>query len=415
MNTFGSSLKVRTRSRYPRRLCLAALLLVSVSAGGVASAAAPTGGPSPSSSVPTYVHKLQPDIIATMQRMRMPGAIVAIRTPQSGTWVTRLGSAKLTTGAALRLGDHMRIGSITKTFTATVILQLAQGRRLSLQSPVSRYISGVPNGRHITIHQLLQMTSGLYNYSEALSFNQELDRNPARHWTPWELLHIAFAHSPYFAPGKGYHYSNTNYILLGLIVQKLTHHTLTYEFRRRIFRPLGMTDTSLPATPAMPLPYAHGYQFISNVDSLTSPPLTGKAAAWADWSAGNPWDVTNASPSWTWAAGGAVSTVKDLLRYGPALATGHGLLGAGMQRKRLEFVATTTGTNKLGYGLGIANFFGFLGHTGSIPGYNSFVAYDPKLHATVVVLVNLNQSPDANGPADALDKLIIGQVFHIHP
>jgi D-alanyl-D-alanine carboxypeptidase len=280
---------------------------------------------------------------------------------------------------------------------------------------VSRFIRGVPNGRHITIRELLQMTSGLYNYSEALSFNQSLDRDPSRRWTPLQLLRIGFAHPPYFPPGKGYHYSNTNYILLGLIAQRVTHHTLAYEFHKRIFGPLGMSSTSLPATPAMPAPYAHGYQFISNVDSLTAQPLTGKAAAWADWSAGNPYDVTNANPSWTWAAGGGVSTLRDLLRYAPALATGNGLLGAAMQRERLKFVPTVPGSNNIGYGLGIANLFGFLGHTGELPGYNSFEAYNPKLHASMVVLVNLNQSPDANPPADALDKLIIGQVFHIHP
>ena len=412
-----SSLSLSSRSglSHRSRILIGLLTCLALSAGGIADAAPPTGGPSPTSKLPGYVRTLQPEIIATMQRMRMPGALVAIRTPESGTWVTRLGTAKLTTGRGMRLSDHMRIGSITKTFTATVILQLAQGKRLSLQSPVSKFIKGVPNGQHITVHEMLQMTSGLYNYSEDLSFNKSLDRNPHRVWTPWQLLRIAFAHKPYFAPGKGYHYSNTNYVLLGLIVQKVTGHTLSYEFQRRIFKPLGMSNTSLPSTSAMPAPYAHGYQFISNVDSLTAPPLTGKAAAWADWSAGNPMDVTNNSPSWTWAAGGGVSTVADLLRYAPALATGQGLLGAAMQRKRLQFVSTTPGTSKLGYGLGIANFFGFLGHTGELPGYNSFEAYDPKLRATMVVLVNLNQSPDANPPADALDKLIVGQVFHIRP
>jgi D-alanyl-D-alanine carboxypeptidase len=361
------------------------------------------------------VHKLVPEIIAAMQRMRMPGALIAIRTPQTGTWATALGSARLATGARIELGDHLRIGSITKTFTATVILQLAQGHRLALDAPVSRYVRGVPNGGHITIRQLLQMTSGLYNYSDDPSFNKSLDQDPSRHWTPWQLLHIGFSHAPYFPPGKGYHYSNTNYILLGLIVQKITRRTLSYEFRRRIFGPLGMTDTSLPATPAMPAPYAHGYQFIGNVQSLTAQPLTGKEAAWADWSAGNPYDVTNASPSWAWAAGGGVSKVSDLLRYAPALATGRGLLGAAMQRQRLTFVPTVPGVPNVGYGLGVANLVGFVGHTGQLPGYNSFEGYNPKLHASMVVLVNLNQSPDANPPADALSKLIIGQVFHIHP
>lgn len=246
---------------------------------------------------PAYAHALRANILAIMQRQRISGAIVAIRAPKWGTWMTTMGAANIHTDDRITSADHMRVGSITKTLTATIILQLAQRHRLSLDAPVSTYWRGVPNGAHITIRQMLDMTSGLYNYSEDPAFNRHLDKDPAYIWNPLQLLRIAFSHPAYFQPGNGWHYSNTNYILLGLIAEKLTKHTLGYDFNRWIFRPLSMTKSSLAyKNPNMPKPHAHGYLFIGNYASLTAPTLTGKAAAWADWSAGNPSDETYASP-----------------------------------------------------------------------------------------------------------------------
>jgi D-alanyl-D-alanine carboxypeptidase len=369
-----------------RRLTILALLaIVVVAASGSAYGLRQFGG----ASEPGYAHQLRANILAVMQRERIPGAIVAIRTPKWGRWVTTLCTANIYTGTRMSSTDHMRVGSITKTLTATIILQLAQRHRISLDAPVSTYWSGVPNGHRITIRHMLNMTSGLYNYSEDPAFNRRLDTNPSYIWSPLQLLHIAFSHHVYFQPGKGWHYSNTNYILLGLIAEKLTKHSLGYDFERSIFRPLSMTETSLAdKSPNMPKPHAHGYLFIGNLASLAAPTLTGKAAAWADWSAGNPTDETYASPSWAWAAGGAISTTRDLLKWGPALATGKGVLNAAMQHQRISnLVPTSPAPGAPLYGLGIAKFAGFLGHDGQLPGYNSFVGYDPSLRATIVVLV----------------------------
>ncbi|MFI1379959.1 serine hydrolase domain-containing protein [Embleya sp. NPDC020886] len=359
---------------------------------------------------PPFAETLTPELVALMQRLRVPGAIVSIRTPEWGTWTTTLGTGNLADGTPIRTADHMRVGSITKTFTGTIILQLVQAGRLSLEDPVAAFRPDVPDGQHITIRQLLQMTSGLYNYSEDPGFNRTLDEHPQTVWTPEELLAIAFAHPAYFPPGGGFHYSNTNTILLGLIAEQLTGQPLAELFRQRVFEPLGMSESSLANDSGLPLPHAHGYEFIGNVASLTAPVLTGKDAAWADWSAGNPKDVTDANPSWAWSAGAAVSTLDDLLRWAPALATGT-LLDAELQRERLTFVPTSDRPGAPGYGLAIANFGGFLGHDGQLPGYNSFVGYNPQSCATVVVLVNLNQSPDGNAPADELTKLVFSKVF----
>src|SRR5262249_55795136 len=120
-----------------------------------------------------------------------------------------------------RADTHFRIASNTKTVTSAVIMQLAQENKLSLDDPVSNYVPGVPNGDNITIAQLLEMRSGLYNYTNAPEVSESLDHDPTKAWPPPEVLAIAFAHSPDFPPGTAYEYCNTNYALLGLVAEKL--------------------------------------------------------------------------------------------------------------------------------------------------------------------------------------------------
>ncbi|MFJ7181591.1 serine hydrolase domain-containing protein [Streptomyces massasporeus] len=314
-----------------------------------------------------FTRKLTADLLAQMQRLRVPGAIVSVSTPARGTWTTALGTADLATGTPIRARDHMRVGSITKTFTGTVILQLVQEGRLALDKPVAAYRQGVPNGRRITIRQLLQMTSGLYNYAEDPRFNRQLDQHPERYWSPQEL---------YFPPGTGYHYSNTNYVLLGLIAEQVTGRPLAHLLRERVFEPAGLEETSFANGSSIPRPHAQGYMFIDNVDSLTAPVLTGKDAAWADWSAGNPRNATRDNASLAWSAGAAVSTVDDLRRWAKALATGT-LLSPAVQRERLTFVPTSDLPRAPTYGLAVANILGYIGHDGEIPGYNSFHGLRP--------------------------------------
>jgi D-alanyl-D-alanine carboxypeptidase len=136
---------------------------------------------------------------------RVPGALVYVDVPGEGTWSTALGTDDLATSAPMKPEDHFRVGSNTKTFTGTVILQLVDEGKLGLDDPVSDYHPEVPNGENITIRQLLYMTSGLFNYSEDEDFNQTLDTKPPKVWTPEEVVEIGFQHEPYFAPGEGFH------------------------------------------------------------------------------------------------------------------------------------------------------------------------------------------------------------------
>jgi D-alanyl-D-alanine carboxypeptidase len=254
------------------------------------------------------------------------------------------------------------------------------------------------------------MTSGLYNYSEDKEFNETLDEEPDKVWTPEEVIEIGFQNDPYFAPGEGFHYSNTNTVLLGLIVEQLTGRPLEQEFQERLFEPLGLTHTLLPerSSAVIPDPYSHGYMYQTNVESLNTSVLQGEEAEQANQSAGTPNDVTNDNPSWAWAAGSGISTLQDLRIWVKALATGE-FLSPETQKERLRYVSPAPAP-EANYGLAIADFAGFLGHDGQIPGYNSFMGYNPQTGATIIVLTNLYTAPDGNAPATEIAKLIIKEL-----
>ena len=156
---------------------------------------------------------LQTMVDTTAKELLIPGAVVVLRTPQ-GEFTVSYGTTLLGATSLPGADTHFRIASNTKTMTAAVIVLLAQDGKLSLDDPVSKYVPDVPNGDKITITELLNMRSGLYTYDDDPDFWAVLEREPAKVWSPAEVLAIAFKHPPYFPPGTGYHYSNTNYALL---------------------------------------------------------------------------------------------------------------------------------------------------------------------------------------------------------
>lgn len=352
---------------------------------------------------PAFTQQVQPSLIARLKELRVPGAVVFVENPLVGNWTAAFGTSNLATNAPISADMHFRIGSITKTFTSTVILQLIDEGRLRLDDTIGKFRWGIPNGNQITIRQLLNMTSGLYNYSEDQDFvkmlNSELRGvNPGRVWTPRELLAIAFKHANYFAPGKGYHYSNTNYIILGQLIEQITGRAARLEIQRRIFAKLGMLHSVIPALNerTLPAPYTLGYTYESLIKQ-------GQVAA----ASLKPLEVTQVNPSWEGTAGDAISTLRDLKIWIKALVKGT-LISPDLQKERLTFVPPETdGPRDVGYGLGIANFGGFIGHNGALPGFQSFAAYSPVQDTTVIVLTNLEPLVTGTQAADQLAKIII--------
>jgi D-alanyl-D-alanine carboxypeptidase len=179
----------------------------------------------------------------------VPGAVLLVRDDDETVRLAS-GSGNLKPRTPMRAGDRFRVGSITKVFVATVVLQLVRERKLSLEDTVERRLPRlVPKGREITVRQLLDHTSGLFNYTDDRKFVAAAVRNPLRVWRPREIVAIATAHKPYFAAGAGWRYADTNYFVLGLIVEAATGRPLATELRNRIFAPLRLRATTFDTRP----------------------------------------------------------------------------------------------------------------------------------------------------------------------
>ena len=302
-----------------------------------------------------------------------PGVVAAVQTPEY-TWVETRGVADRTSEELMTPDVHQRIGSVNKTFTVSLLLQAAAEGLLSLDDTIDQYVEGVPNGDEITLRQMADMTSGIASYTFNEQFQEDLVSDPQRIWTPEELVQIGIEDSPAFDPGTEFQYSNTNTVLLGLVLEQATGRPIGDLYREGIIEPLGLQETSFPEREdsSLPDPQAHGYTLQIQDD-------------------GEPGEVTNLNPSWGWTAGAMISTVEDLLVYGRALGTGEGLLPPEQQAERLDsFLSEDIPPNTAdrAYGLGIGREYGWLGHTGTLPGYNTTVYYSPELDATVVVETN---------------------------
>jgi D-alanyl-D-alanine carboxypeptidase len=361
---------------------------------------------------PAYAKTLRTQIPALMKANAIPGTVVLIRSPKQGNWSAAFGTARIGKRVPMSLADHFRIGSNTKTMTSTVILQLVQEGKLKLDDPIATFRPDVPNGENITIAQLSEMRSGLYSYSFDPGFNATLDQEPQKAWTPDELLTIAFAHPPDFAPGAQYEYSNTNIVLLGVVIEKLTGMSASAAFQKRIFGPLGMKHSSLPliTDASIPDPHSQGYQFGTNVATIDSYAVPAAQLPAALDGSLLPINDTDANPSWAWTAGGAISTPRDLAVYVKAMV-GGGLLDKQTQKLRLDSIQPTVPgqPDGVGYGLGIAQFApNILGHDGQLPGFSSFMVYNAKTHDTIIIGSNLSASP-VSGETAAVEvaKLII--------
>jgi D-alanyl-D-alanine carboxypeptidase len=397
------------RERWRRRLAgglAAAVMIVPTACEGGAGTA--TSVPSATSANADLSARLHSVITDALRDLSIPGAVVLVRSP-GGEYAESFGTRDLATGERTELDDHFRVGSITKTMTGTVVLQLVQEARIALSDPVSKYRSDVPDGDHITIAELLDMRSGLYNYTELPSFQRSVDEDRTKIWRPEELLALAVTQPLYFPPGQGFHYSNTNAVLLGLIVEQVTGQRLDDVLRQRIFTPLGLHDTLLPLADdnTIPTPHPRGYMFGTVLSTSTDPMLPPAQRAAAYNGTLLPTDVTDLSPSQAWAAGGVISTATDLADYAKSLVGGD-LLHADLQRQRLDSLVPVNPQDPRSpsYGLALTKSGSLIGHDGLVPGYQSFIGVDPDRKITVVVLTNLSNAPDGRPTADFIAESI---------
>lgn len=315
----------------------------------------------------------------TMSENGIPGAIVGVWSPDHGDMIIVMGKADIETGRYMDSVDRVRIASITKTFTVTVILQLVDEGKLGLDDKLNKWFPEIPGSNEITVRQLCNMTSGLFNYSDDQTFLKVYSEDPKKVWSSEELVDLAIAHAPYFPPGTGWHYSNTNTIILGMIIKKITGKEVREEIKDRIADRLNLEDTYYPEGTSIEGVHSRGY-------------VAGEAE-------GELADVTEKmNPSGMGASGALISNLTDLKTWMTACANGD-LLSKSTQEQRTTLVAGDYeyGSKKIKYGLGIMSSYGFLGHPGDGIGNTNAAFHSPEKGTTIVVL--LNKAPNKQNAA----------------
>lgn len=376
---------------------------------------APTGSSALKPIDPAAFHKV---VEATAKGLMVPGAMVNLRTPQ-GNYEAAYGTTELGAQTPPTVATHFRIASNTKTMTAALIVLLAQDSKLKFSDPVSNYVPGVPDGENITIAELLKMRSGLYNYSGDPGLSTALDADPKKVFTPQEVLAIAFRHPQQFPPDTEYEYNNTNYALLGLVAEKAGGSPLGQQFQERLFGPVGLGQTSLPAIDdtSIPAPYSHGYMYGGTVYALRDDPYPAEMQAEIRAGTMKPIDYTNQNSSYAHAAGGAISTAGDMATWIKSLVSGK-VFNADYQKQWLASLQPEDPNNpdgqKYGYGISYQRFSptaAMYYHGGELPGFNSYIGYDPDNDVTLIVWTNSTLSPDAKTTANAMLPTLLDEIY----
>jgi D-alanyl-D-alanine carboxypeptidase len=400
-----------------------AVLIASCSSTTEPTSVSPTTTTATSAAKPTALKTIDPQAFQAVvetaaERLKVPGAMVLVRTPH-GDFSAAYGTTELGAQTPPTPDTHFRIASNTKTMTAALIVLLAQDGKLKFSDPVSNYVPDVPNGENITVAQLLKMRSGLYGYTADPALAAVMDADPGKVWTPQEILAIAFRHPPQFAPDASYEYSNTNYALLGLIAEKVGGRPLAQQFADRLFGPVGLTQTSLPAADdtSIPDPYSHGYMYGGSFYALADDPYPADMQAAAQAGTMQPIDYTNQNSSYATAAGGAISTADDLATWMKALVSGK-VFNADYHQQWLASPQAedpdVPDGQKYGYGISYQRFgpnAAMFYHGGELPGFNSFMGYDPDNDVALVIWTNLTLSPEGNTTAQAMLATMLDEIY----
>lgn len=317
------------------------------------------------------------ELQALLDELVAAGASGALAVVDDGQHISRQagGAARLEPPQPLTPEARFRAGSITKSFVAVVALQLVGQGTLRLDDSVDRWLPGlVPDGRAITLRMLLNHTSGLFDFTADETYLAEFLADPTRRRSPYELIAVANRHPPTSAPGAGWSYSNTGYVVAGLMIEAASGRDLEWLIRHRIIKPLRLTRTSFPTGTNVAGYHAHGY---------APPSLTGAGYV----------DVTRISPSAVWAAGAMISNAADLRTFYEALMQGR-LLRPAQLTQMLTTVPVAPGFD---YGLGVfAEQYPcgtVWGHQGGILGYVTWAYSDRSGRRSVVVMMPTEPDP----------------------
>ncbi|GAA4181965.1 serine hydrolase domain-containing protein [Streptosporangium oxazolinicum] len=369
-----------------RRGLLALATAAAVALGGLSLSPAPAAADTAPRTGPA--DNVQTSLNDLVRGGGFPAALAAVRGRDGRTRDYTAGVADLKTRAKVPVNGRVRVGSNTKMFVAVVVLQLAGEGKIDLDASVEEYLPGLirgngNDGRNITVRQLLRHTSGLPDYAKDASLFFEFQH---RYLEPRELLDRGLAQKPVAAPGEKWSYSNTNYVVLGLLVQKVTGRPIGEEVTGRIIKPLGLRDTYWPGLGEQGIRGAHPRGYAS----------TGPASMV---------DVTRMDPSMAWAAGQLIAAPRDVNGFLVALLGGELLKPAQLEemKQTVEMPASPAGW---GYGLGLMKVKlscggHAWGHGGDIPGYETRNAVTEDGRSATVAVTSLPGTPAAGQQVDA--------------
>lgn len=317
---------------------------------------------------------------------KAPAAILGVWTPDGEAVIVR-GKSDPKNAIEAKATDRFRIASVTKTFTAELLLMLADEKKISLDDKLSKFFPELKNADKIKISQLLNHTSGIRSYTVIDEFDKYVKNEPLKKWTSEELLKIVAKSETDFEPGAGFMYSNSNYFLAGLIVEKVSGNKFADELQKKICVPLGMKNTYYAEGPQIEGAYFHGYD-----DTI---------------------DVSLFDPSGPNFAGAIVSNLADLKIWIESLSKGN-LLSKEMQAQRLKLVGSDKNPES-GYGLGIMSWGSFLGHNGAITGYTIVALSSPAAGATIICMMPMCASNLQGAPEQTfkeIAELIAPEALH---
>ncbi len=317
---------------------------------------------------------------------KAPAAILGVWTPDGEAVVVR-GKSDPKNSTKAKTTDLFRIASVTKTFTAELLLMLADEKKLSLDDKLSKFFPELKNADKIKISQLLNHTSGIRSYTVIDEFDKYVKSEPLKKWTSEELLKIVAKSEADFEPGTGFMYSNSNYFLAGLIIEKVSGNKFADELHKKICVPLGMKNTYYAEGPQIEGAYFHGYD-----DTL---------------------DVSLFDPSGPNFAGAIVSNLADLKIWIESISKGT-LLSKEMQAQRLKLVGSEKNPES-GYGLGIMSWGSFLGHNGAITGYTIVALSSPEAGVSIICMMPMCASNLQGAPEQTfkeIAELIAPEALH---
>lgn len=307
-----------------------------------------------------------------MTNSTLPGMVVGVWSKEKGlSYVKGLGYSNLSSLEKMNPAYHFRIGSNTKSFVITTILQLVDEGKLLLDDKLNKYFPDFPDGDKVTLRMMCDMSSGINNYSATEEFGEQLMNNPLRKWTPQELVDLIKDDVYAFVPGTNILYSNTNTVLLGMIIEQITGKSLEENFKTRFIDKYGLTKTIFPTGNLMPNNFIHGY--INFTDSLSFKDDISES-----------FDL-----SWAWAAGAMISDIYNTKKWVELLIDGN-MISDSLHQQR--FTGKNIGT-EVTYGLAIfTRGNNMWGHNGGLPGYTSVMMHHRTLDFTIVVFCNWQHS-----------------------